>query len=159
MIAHNASFQVVPRLTFPSLNTSEWPWFRENIDLICMILSKTDYSIATNYDTQLVDPQGGLLELGEEVRSKLVQTRLAVLNITESKDYAGAHVALMRASNVIRFPFLDPVNVCQAEILKRLRALNNQERLSEAELDEKYVLGDALILSISGIAQGLRNSG
>jgi phosphoenolpyruvate carboxylase len=124
-----------------------------------MILSKTDYSIATNYDTQLVDPQGGLLELGEEVRSKLVQTRLAVLNITESKDYAGAHVALMRASNVIRFPFLDPVNVCQAEILKRLRALNNQDRLSEAELDEKYVLGDALILSISGIAQGLRNSG
>jgi phosphoenolpyruvate carboxylase len=124
-----------------------------------MILSKTDYSIATNYDKQLVDPQGGLLELGEEVRSKLVQTRLAVLNVTESKDYAGAHVALMRASNVIRFPFLDPVNVCQAEILKRLRSLNNQERLSEAELDEKYVLGDALILSISGIAQGLRNSG
>jgi phosphoenolpyruvate carboxylase len=124
-----------------------------------MILSKTDYSIATNYDKQLVDPKGGLLELGDEVRAKLVQTRLAVLNITESKDYAGAHVALMRASNVIRFPFLDPVNVCQAEILKRLRALNNQERLSEAELDEKFVLGDALILSISGIAQGLRNSG
>jgi phosphoenolpyruvate carboxylase len=138
---------------------SEWPWFRENIDLICMILSKTDYSISTNYDRQLVEASGGLLELGEEVRRKLVQTRQAVLNVTESKDYAGAHVALMRASNVIRFPFLDPINVCQAEILKRLRALDSKERLSQEELDEKFILGDALILSITGIAQGLRNSG
>jgi phosphoenolpyruvate carboxylase len=138
---------------------SEWPWFRENVDLICMILSKTDYSISTNYDRQLVEASGGLLELGEEVRKKLVQTRQAVLNVTESKDYAGAHVALMRASNVIRFPFLDPINVCQAEILRRLRALDGKERLGQEELDEKFVLGDALILSITGIAQGLRNSG
>jgi phosphoenolpyruvate carboxylase len=124
-----------------------------------MILSKTDYSISTNYDRQLVEASGGLLELGEEVRKKLVQTRQAVLNVTESKDYAGAHVALMRASNVIRFPFLDPINVCQAEILRRLRALDGKERLGQEELDEKFVLGDALILSITGIAQGLRNSG
>lgn len=137
----------------------EWPWFRENIDLICMILSKTDYSISTNYDRQLVDTNGGLVELGEEMRAKLVQTRQAVLNVTESKDYSGAHVALMRASNVIRFPFLDPINVCQAEILKRLRTLDNKDRLSPEELEEKVVFGDALILSITGIAQGLRNSG
>lgn len=124
-----------------------------------MILSKTDFSISANYDKQLVDATGGLLDLGEEVRRKLVQTRQAVLNVTESKDYSGSHVALMRASNVIRFPFLDPVNVCQAEILKRLRALDSQERLSQEELDQKTILGDALILSITGVAQGLRNSG
>lgn len=124
-----------------------------------MILSKTDYSISTNYDRQLVDTNGGLVELGEEMRAKLVQTRQAVLNVTESKDYSGAHVALMRASNVIRFPFLDPINVCQAEILKRLRTLDNKDRLSPEELEEKVVFGDALILSITGIAQGLRNSG
>jgi phosphoenolpyruvate carboxylase len=124
-----------------------------------MILSKTDYSISTNYDRQLVDKEGGLIELGEEVRKKLVQTRQAVLNVTESKDYSGSHVALMRASNVIRFPFLDPINVCQAELLKRLRTLDNQERLSQDEMEENFVLGDALILSITGIAQGLRNSG
>jgi phosphoenolpyruvate carboxylase len=138
----------------------EWPWFRENIDLICMILSKTDYSICTNYDRQLVDKTGGLAELGEQVRSKLVQTRQAVLKVTESKEYAGAHVALMRASNVIRFPFLDPLNACQVEILKRLRTLDkNNGKLSQDELEEKLILQDALSISIKGIAQGLRNSG
>ena len=139
--------------------SSEWPWFRENIDLICMILSTTDYSIATNYDRQLVNTTEGMTTLGEEVRKKLVQTRLAVLNVTESKEYSGAHVALMRASNVIRFPFLDPINVCQAEILKRLRCLDNKASLNEDEQEEQFRLQDALIISINGIAQGLRNSG
>jgi len=124
-----------------------------------MILSKTDYSIATNYDTQLVDKTADLLKLGEEVRKNLVQTRQAVLAVTESKEFSGAHVALMRASNTIRFPFLDPINVCQAEILKRLRALDEKDSLSSAEKEDRRALQDALVVSINGIAQGMRNSG
>ena len=78
----------------------EWPWFRETIDLIAMIVSKTDFSISKNYDNQLVEKNGGLMELGEEVRSKLVETRQAVLDVTQSTDVAGIHVALQRASCV-----------------------------------------------------------
>jgi phosphoenolpyruvate carboxylase len=137
----------------------EWPWFRETIDLIAMILSKTDYSIATNYDKQLVDKSKGLLELGEEVRKKLVETRQAVLDVTGSKHISGPHVALMRASNTIRFPFLDPINVCQAELLKRIRALEKMESLSPEDMEKKDTLQDALTISINGIAQGMRNSG
>jgi len=87
----------------------EWPWFRETIDLVSMIVSKTDFSISKNYDDQLVDKTG--LKFGEEIREKLVQTRQAILDVTESKDVAGAHVALQRASAQIRHPYLDPVNV------------------------------------------------
>jgi len=137
----------------------QWPWFRETIDLIAMILSKTDYSITANYETQLVDKKAGLMSLGEEVRKKLVQTRQAVLDVTESKEFGGQHVALMRASNQVRHPFVDPINVVQAELLKRLRAMDAKKDLTPAEQKEKETLQDALIVSINGIAQGMGNSG
>lgn len=124
-----------------------------------MILSKTDYSISTNYDKQLVEKTKELTSLGEEVREKLVKARQAILDVTETKDVSGSHIALMRASNTIRFPFLDPINVCQAEILKRLRALDKQEDLSPQDRKNQEMLEDALIVTINGIAQGMRNSG
>ena len=137
----------------------EWPWFRELTDLIAMIVSKTDFSISKNYDEQLVDKTGGdLMKLGEEVREKLVQTRQSILDITQSKDVAGVHVALQRASSLIRHPYVDPLNVIQAELLKRLRTLNQRELTPEEE-EEKEKLQDALVISINGIAQGMRNSG
>jgi phosphoenolpyruvate carboxylase len=139
----------------------EWPWFRETVDLIAMIVSKTDYSIAENYDKQLVDAKDtDLLKLGVEVREKLVQTRQAVLDVTDSKDFAGAHVALMRASSTIRHPYVDPVNVIQAELLKRVREMESrQDSLSPKEVEDLEILKDALVISINGIAQGMRNSG
>ena len=137
----------------------EWPWFRELTDLIAMIVSKTDFSISKNYDEQLVDKTGGdLMKLGEEVREKLVQTRQSILDITQSKDVAGVHVALQRASSLIRHPYVDPLNVIQAELLKRLRTFNQRELTPEEE-EEKEKLQDALVISINGIAQGMRNSG
>lgn len=135
-----------------------WPWFRELIDLIAMIVSKTDFSVSKNYDDQLVEDKE-LLELGEEVRNKLVQTRQAILSVTKSKDVAGVHVALQRASSLIRHPYVDPLNVIQAELLKRLRAFDKRDSLSEEEQDELLILQDALLVSINGIAQGMRNSG
>ena len=138
---------------------TEWPWFRELTDLIAMIVSKTDFSISKNYDAQLVDKDGSILKLGEEVRDKLVQTRQAILDVTQSKDVAGVHVALQRASSTIRHPYVDPLNVIQAELLKRLRAVDAKESLTPEEQEEKLVLQDALVVSINGIAQGMRNSG
>ena len=139
----------------------EWPWFRELIDLIAMIVSKTDFSISKNYDDQLVDKTDGgeLMRLGEEVREKMVQTRQSTLDVTQSTDVAGVHVALQRASSVIRHPYVDPLNVIQAELLKRLRLLEKKENLSAEDEQEKVTLQDALVISINGIAQGMRNSG
>lgn len=134
-----------------------WPWFRETIDLVGMILSKTDFSISKMYDEALVDKAG--IGLGEQVREKLVGTRQAVLNITRSTDVGGAHAALMRASSQVRHPYVDPINCVQAELLRRIRALDAKSVLTEEEEEEKELLKDALIVSITGIAQGMRNSG
>jgi phosphoenolpyruvate carboxylase len=137
----------------------EWPWFRELIDLVAMIVSKTDFSVSKNYDDQLVDKTGDLMKLGEEVREKLVQTRQSILSVTQSNDVAGVHVALQRASSMIRHPYVDPLNVIQAELLKRLRAMEKKSNLSPEEKEELDILKDAIVLSINGIASGMRNSG
>ena len=124
-----------------------------------MILSKTDFSISKNYDEQLVDKEGDLIKLGKDIRDKLVKTRLNCLNVTDSKEYAGAHVAVMRASSLIRHPYVDPINIIQTELLKRYRTMDKREKLTADEETEKEVLRDALVISINGIAQGMRNSG
>lgn len=87
------------------------------------------------------------------------ETRQSILDVTESLDVAGAHAALMRASATIRHPYVDPVNVVQAELLKRLRAMEQKPELSKEEEEEREILKDALVISIKGIAQGMRNSG
>jgi len=107
--------------------------------------------------TALVDKAG--MGLGEQVRDKLVDTRQAVLDITRSTDVGGAHAALMRASSQVRHPYVDPINVVQAELLRRVRALDSRADLRDEEQEEKELLKDALIVSITGIAQGMRNSG
>merc|ERR1711937_655208 len=138
---------------------ASWPWFRELIDLIAMIVSKTDFSVSKNYDDQLVKSDEAK-RLGEEVREKLVQTRQSILDVTKSEKVAGHHVALQRASNSIRAPYVDPLNVIQAELFKRFRALDQREdELSTEEKMEKETLQDALIVSINGISSGMRNSG
>lgn len=129
----------------------EWPWFRETVDLVGMILSKTDFSISANYDEQLVEKTPEMMGLGVEVREKLVDARSGFLSVTGKDEGEGPHVQLLRASTKVRGPYLDPINVIQAELLKRLR--------EDDKDDQPLELCDALIVSINGVAQGMRNSG
>lgn len=62
----------------------------------------------------------------------------------------------------VRNPYVDPLNVLQAEIMKRLRKSTAEgliTPLSTEEKDIKTTLEDALIVSVNGIAQGMKNSG
>lgn len=137
----------------------EWPWFREIISLISMLISKTDFSITKNYDDLLVDPS--LMSLGDEVRNKLVETRQAVIDVSGAQDISGPHIQLMRASSTIRNPYVDSINVIQAELLKVLRSMpeDDSPELTPELKNVKRVRIDALLLSIKGIAQGMKNSG
>ena len=139
----------------------DWPWFRETIDLIGMILSKTDYSISQNYDEQLVDKTPELVGLGEEIREKMVTSRKGFLEVTGRDEGAGPHVSLLRASTKVRGPYLDPINVVQAELLKRLREASREDisKLDEGAVEDINLIQDALVVSIKGVAQGMRNSG
>ena len=72
----------------------------------------------------------------------------ALLAITEQHDAACRPIPLLARSIRNRFPYLDPLNHMQLELLKRHRA---------GDADESVVQG--IHLTINGIAAGLRNSG
>jgi len=132
-----------------------WPWFREIIDLIAMVLAKADTTVAANYDAQLISDKMAdakeLRALGVQVRQELEAARAHILEISGKKDLNMDNAVLARELEV-RSPYLDSLNVMQAEVMRRLR---NGEFTEE----EEPVLQDALLTTITGLAAGLRNSG
>jgi phosphoenolpyruvate carboxylase len=126
-----------------------WGSFRTTIDLVEMVLAKSEPSIAQHYDNVLVtDAQAQ--ELGAEVRALHVATEKAVLDLTNHSSLSDGNPILARALQV-RNPYVDCLNVLQAETLKRLREAD--------EGTEDKVLNDALLTTITGIANGMGNTG
>ena len=140
---------------------NSWPFFREMVDLIAMTLSKTDYSISTNYEMQLVKADDSELKgLGEELRRKLINTRKSVLAVSGCEDLSSGF-QLLRQSMKVRNPYVDPLNVLQTEMMKRLRSITagDSNEASAEDVEKKHILEDALVVSINGVAQGMKNSG
>lgn len=139
---------------------SNWPFFREMIDLIAMTLSKTDYSVSANYELQLVNKDGestkDLNELGNQIRANLVKTRKNVLSVTDCDDLS-SNFGLLQQSMKVRNPYVDPLNVLQAETMKRLRSVRDGTIIATPE--DILLLEDTIVISINGIASGMKNSG
>ncbi|KAK9905656.1 hypothetical protein WJX75_003995 [Coccomyxa subellipsoidea] len=124
----------------------EWPFFQSTMDLIEMILAKADMRIAQLYDEQLVhDP--AQRALGATIRERFLATVQAVLQVTGHQHLCQNNPTLRRLIEM-RNPFIDPINILQVEILRRLR-----------EDPEDQGLRDALLVTINGIAAGMRNTG
>lgn len=124
-----------------------WPFFRTRIDMLEMVLAKADAEIAKAYDERLVQP--GLLPLGAHLRDLLSQSCQVVLGLT------GQPVLLAHSPETLEFislrnTYLDPLHRLQAELLARSRS-------REAALDSP--LEQALLVTVAGIAAGLRNTG
>eukprot|EP00557_Chaetoceros_sp_GSL56_P000067 CAMPEP_0176496740 /NCGR_PEP_ID=MMETSP0200_2-20121128/11353_1 /TAXON_ID=947934 /ORGANISM="Chaetoceros sp., Strain GSL56" /LENGTH=933 /DNA_ID=CAMNT_0017894709 /DNA_START=549 /DNA_END=3350 /DNA_ORIENTATION=+ len=127
----------------------EWGSFRTTIDLVEMVLAKSEPSIARHYEELLVkDPKAK--ELGSHIRSLHNETEAAVLDLANHVSFCETNELLTRVLHV-RNPYVDCSNILQAEILKRLRNCNNAE--------EEATLKDALLISITGIANGMGNTG
>lgn len=131
-----------------------WSWFRTLIDLLDMILSKSDLKIAENYDKQLVQDSKSIA-LGNELRNKMTETIKAVLSVSGNTSLQINNNYLLR-SLTVRNPYIDPLNIIQAELLLRLRS---EETISKLSKEEIQLLQDALLITINGIANGMRNSG
>ncbi|HXE80260.1 MAG TPA: phosphoenolpyruvate carboxylase [Vicinamibacterales bacterium] len=123
----------------------EWPFFRSTIDLIEMVLAKADARIAEYYDRQLVPEP--LRPLGQNLRERLAQTTETVL-VTTGRDRLLAGNEVLRRSIDVRNPYVDPINVVQVELLRRIRQSGNDERLRHA-----------FMITVNGIAAGMRNTG
>ncbi|XP_011008773.1 PREDICTED: phosphoenolpyruvate carboxylase 4 [Populus euphratica] len=124
----------------------EWPFFQSTIDLIEMILGKADIHIAKHYDEVLVSDKKRR-ELGAELRRELLTTEKCVLVVSGHEKLSENNRSLRRLIES-RLPYLNPMNLLQVEILKRLRSD-----------DDNHKLRDALLITINGIAAGMRNTG
>ena len=125
----------------------QWPFFRTRIDMLEMVLAKADAEIAQLYDERLVEPP--LQSLGTELRGLLSQCCAVVLGLT-GQDRLLAHSPITLEFFALRNTYLDPLHWLQAELLARSRA-------RESALDSP--LEQALLVTVAGIAAGLRNTG
>lgn len=130
----------------------EWPFFRSLIDLLEMALGKADGCVAAEYDLRLA-PEA-LRDFGAGLRQRLGQASEAVLAITGRRRLLADNEALRRSIDV-RNPYVDPINLCQIEILRRLAAVRGDEAQAPLATD----LRKALRITISGVAAGMRNTG
>ena len=125
----------------------QWPFFRTRIDMLEMVLAKADASIATLYDERLVET--GLQPLGAQLRDLLSQATTIVLGLTGQSELL-THSPETREAITVRNTYLDPLHLLQAELLAR-------SRLRDSPADSP--LEQALLVSVAGIAAGLRNTG
>jgi phosphoenolpyruvate carboxylase len=127
-----------------------WPFFRSTIELMEMALAKADEGIAAHYDRHLVAPDHQ--DLGGALRARLRRAIEVVLDITGHQHLLENNPVLRRSIDV-RNPYVDPINLLQVELLRRLRTPTS-ERSEDAEW-----LRRALLVTINGIAAGMRNTG
>jgi phosphoenolpyruvate carboxylase len=125
----------------------EWPFFRSTLSLMEMVLAKAEARIALEYDRRLVAPD--LQPFGEEMRARLKATIDALLEATGIPRLLDGNPVLRRSIDV-RNPYVDPINLVQIEILGRLRA---------AGKDAPPDLWHAFMVTVNGIAAGMRNTG
>jgi len=95
--------------------------------------------------------------LGRELRERLGCAIRTVLEITGHAFLLEENPVLRRSIDV-RNPYVDPINVIQVELLRRLRAVSLPEDGPE-ENDEVVLLRRALLVTINGVAAGMRNTG
>ena len=124
----------------------EWQFFQALLSNMDMVLAKSDIAIASRY-AALVGDAALRNSVFSRLRAEWQDTIDALLDIMEHKSLLEDNPLLARSIRH-RFPYLDPLNHMQLELLKRYRG---------GDTDEAVVQG--IHLTINGIAAGLRNSG
>lgn len=124
----------------------EWPFFSTRLGMLEMVYTKCSVDIARYYDERLVDE--ALRPLGQRLRTQLQKDIKTVLNVENNENLMQSdpwgHESI-RLRNI----YVEPLNMLQAELLYRTR--QSQEPAPELE--------EALMVTIAGIAAGMRNTG
>jgi phosphoenolpyruvate carboxylase len=124
----------------------EWPFFEMLLSNMDMVLAKSDIAIASRY-AELVSEVALRDRVFSRLRAEWQSTMDALRTILGQENLLESNPLLARSIRN-RFPYLDPLNHMQIELLKRYRA---------GDADENVVTG--IHLTINGLAAGLRNSG
>jgi phosphoenolpyruvate carboxylase len=123
-----------------------WPFFRTVLSNMAQVLSKSDMGLAARY-SELVEDEA----LRQRVFDKIVDEHERTIRmhklITGQDDLLADNPALAR-SVFNRFPYLEPLNHLQVELLRRYRSGDDDELVQRG-----------ILLTMSGLATALRNSG
>jgi phosphoenolpyruvate carboxylase len=128
----------------------QWPFFRMLLSNLDMVLAKSDLRIAARY-VELVDDKRAAKRIFGAVKAEWERTQEALGAITGDSSRLESNPALARSIEH-RFPYLDPLNHLQVELMRRYRM-----RREGAPENDRVRRG--IHLSINGIAAGLRNTG
>jgi len=122
-----------------------WPFFHTRLEMFEMVFMKADEELTKFYEERLV-PES-LWPLGERLRDSLKLTRETVLETIPDHQLMQEN-PWIKESIKLRNPYVDPLNMLQAELLSRSRSCENNPEIDQA-----------LMVTIAGIAAGLRNTG
>ncbi len=144
-----------------------WPFFRMLISKVEMTLSKVDLDLAQHYVHSLgaADNREAFNNIFETIASEYERTKGLVMDITGQSRLLGADTALQLSVD-LRNRTIVPLGFLQVALLKRLRDQNRQPPMSESpgtDVDGRtYSRSELLrgaLLTINGIAAGMRNTG
>jgi phosphoenolpyruvate carboxylase len=121
-----------------------WPFFRTRLSMLEMVFAKSDHTLSAHYDQLLVEPD--LAPVGERLRVQLEQDMETLLTIIGSTELL-AHDSWAQQSIGLRNIYTAPLNLLQAELLRRVR----KEKRTDSQR--------ALMVTMAGIAAGMRNTG
>jgi phosphoenolpyruvate carboxylase len=128
----------------------QWPFFRTLLSNLDMVLAKSDLGIAARYVELVEDRKLGRKIFGL-IRAEWQRTHDALSLITGERQRLASNPSLARSIEH-RFPYLDPLNHLQVELMRRYRRSRDDDPAMER-------VKRGIHISINGVAAGLRNTG
>jgi phosphoenolpyruvate carboxylase len=125
----------------------QWPFFRTLLSNMDMVLAKSDLAVATRY-VELVGDRKSARRIFSAIEAEWQRTQRALHLITGESQRLAGNPSLAR-SIAHRFPYLDPLNHLQVELMRRYRTDDSGNARVQRGIH----------MSINGVAAGLRNSG
>ena len=123
---------------------AHWPFFETRLSMLEMVFAKADAGLSAFYDERLVPTE--LHPIGERLRKQLAADTQTILQLSGADQLIDDH-PWSRESIALRNIYTDPLTVLQAELLRRNREQSDP------------LIEQAIMVTIAGIAAGMRNTG
>ncbi|MCV2884771.1 phosphoenolpyruvate carboxylase [Aestuariibacter sp. AA17] len=127
---------------------NNWPFFHSRLSMLDMVFNKADPRISEEYDARLVPP--ALQHFGGALREELTQSIELLLKLLEQQEVMETDPKGKESMN-IRAGYMQPLHFLQIELLSRIRA--SGEEVTDHTLER------AMMVTIAGLAVGMRNTG